>query len=319
MKRQRFGSTNEEVSSMVQGCLRIAPRDWSGDPNSDSVKSVFEGLDTALECGIDVFDHADIYGAGRCEELFGHWLAAHRNLREKIFIQTKCGVRPGVYDFSGRHIQSSVEASLKRLQIEQIDCILLHRPDVLMQVEEVGNAFDQLHAAGKVRYFGVSNHHAGLLELLRAGLSQPIVANQVELSLIHTGILDAGPDWNARDTQMPPDPTFSYCHQHHITIQAWSPVVGGLLTGRACPADNPRAEQVAVAWPVIQELAKEKEVSVEAVVIGWLLHHPAQIQPIFGTVNPDRIRASCQATDVSFSREQWYRLYVAGRGGRSMP
>ena len=324
MKRQRFGPTDEQVSSIIQGCMQIAS-DWDGDPNDEAAKRTFKTLDTALECGIDFFDHADVYGRNKCEQLFGHWLSANKGLREKIFIQTKCGIRIDIrgYDFSAEYIQRSVEGSLKRLQIEQIDCLMLHRPDALAEPEQVAQAFDQLHAAGKVRHFGVSNQNAGLLELMRANIKFPIVANQVEMSLMHAGLLDAATDWNAGPdwgyapgAPTIPDVTFPYCHQHQITIQAYSPVARGLLTGKACPADDARADRVATVMPVIQELAKEMDVPVEAIVIGWLLSHPAQIQPILGTVNPDRIRASCRAADISLSRGQWYRLYVAARGRR---
>ena len=320
MKQQTFGPTSEELSCVIQGCMGLA-RDWDGDPNGEAARRVFRALDTALECGIDFFDHADIYGAGRCEELFGHWLAANPQVRERIFVQTKCGIRPDIrgYDFSAAHIRQSVDKSLERLQVEHLDCLLLHRPDVLMRPDEVAGAFDSLHAAGKVRHFGVSNHHAGLVELLRAHLNQPIVANQVQLNLFHTGMLDAGPDWNVQGSEVLPDATIPYCMQHKITVQAWSPMAGGLLAGAPCAADDRRAERVAAVWPVVQELAKQKDASTEAIVLAWLLHHPARIQPIIGTVNPKRIEASCRAVDVVLSKEEWYRLYVAGRGGRSVP
>lgn len=232
MKQQRFGTTSEELSRIVQVCMGLA-RDWDGDPKGEAARCAFRALDTALECGIDVFDHADIYSAGRCEELFGHWLAANPQVRERIFVQTKCGIRPDIrgYDFSAAYLRQSVDRSLERLQVEYLDCLLLHRPDLLMQPDEVARTFDSLHAAGKVRHFGMSNQHAGLLELLRAHLDHPIVANQVELSLLHTGMLDAGPDWNVQGAEAPPDTTIPYCMQHKITIQAWSPMAHGLLAG----------------------------------------------------------------------------------------
>jgi predicted oxidoreductase len=279
-----------------------------------------QAIRAALDEGINFFDHADIYCWGKSEEAFAAIWVEVPNLREKIIVQSKCGIvmegaRPestvGQFDFSYEHITLSVEDSLKRLQTDYLDVLLLHRPDPLVEPEEVARAFDDLHASGKVRYFGVSNHTAGQLRLLKKYLNQPLVANQLELSLLHLHLFDEGVVFNQE--AMHGEGTLEYCRQHHITIQAWGPLKSGaVMTGEADPPSQ-AARDVA---QLIGELAQAKGVSKEAIALGWLLKHPAKIQPIIGTTKPERIKAACEADQVELTRDEWYRLFIAGRGNQ---
>ncbi len=315
MKTLRLGSTSLEVSRIALGCMRISRE------RSEAIASIRAALDQ----GINFFDHADVYGRGQCEESFSAIWAEAPGLRGRIFLQSKCGIRPAGdpipgaskrYDFSEAHILEAVEGSLRRLKTDYLDVLLLHRPDALVEPEEVARAFDKLHAQGKVRYFGVSNHTAAQIQLLQRWVRQPLVANQLQLSLVHTQLLDEGMDMN-RDVSAAnrSEGTLEFCRLHDITIQAWSPLAAGLLGGRAPSQPDPR---LAGAAAKVAEMAAAKGVSAEAVLIAWLLRHPARIQPIIGTMNPQRIAAARQADGIELSREEWYALYVAGRG-RDIP
>jgi predicted oxidoreductase len=324
MQTQTLGGSGLSVTRLAYGCMPLGGS-WDGKPlNAEAGKAAFASLDTALEAGLTFFDHADIYCRGKSEQVFGEWLKAHRGLRAKIHIQSKCGIRfpdvpPGAplrYDFSRAYIVSSAEGCLKRLGIEYLDVLLLHRPDALVEPEEVARAFEELHAAGKVRHFGVSNHSAAQMELLRKSVTRPLVANQVEMNLIHTEMFDAGINWNLTglSASSAGDWTLEYCRRENITLQAWAPLANGLLSGREPRADDPRLERIKAAGALVAKLADEKGVPREAIVLAWLLRHPARIQPLIGTRQPERIRAACQADGVELTREEWYALYQAGRG-----
>jgi predicted oxidoreductase len=281
-------------------------------------------VQAALNNGIDFFDHADIYGQGLSEEVFSTVLEDAPGLRQRIFIQSKCGIRPAGdsgpkaparYDFSYEHIVSSVEGSLRRLKTDYLDVLLLHRPDPLVEPAEVARAFDELQRKGWVRFFGVSNHTAAQIQLLQTCVDQPLVANQVQLSAVHAQMIDDGMRFN-RDDDAPAsrsEGTLAFCRRQHITLQAWSPLAGGALTGKPLVDAAPRVRQAA---DVVQEIAGERGVSGEAVVVSWLLRHPAGIQPIIGTTDPSRIAGCCEADGLVLTREEWYRLFEAGRGGR---
>jgi predicted oxidoreductase len=241
-----------------------------------------------------------------------------------MVLQTKCGIRfagdpyegaPHRFDFSYAHIMRSVEGSLQRLQTDHLDILLLHRPDPLVEPEEVAQAFDELHRSGKVRYFGVSNHTAAQIDLLQAFLSQSLVANQVELNVVHTHLFDEGIGFNQDQPSRPlrGEGTLEYCRLHEIAVQAWAPLAGGALTGKT--VERPTAA-MAAAGDLVRRMAEEKHVSREAILIAWLLRHPAGIQPIIGTTNPDRVRAACQAVGLELTREEWYELFTAGRGAK---
>jgi predicted oxidoreductase len=316
MQMYRLGTSDLNVSRIGYGCMLIGGS-WDDAPLTDSVRqAAMRSVHTALETGINFFDHADIYCNGKSEEVFsGLWKdSPHR--RQQIYLQTKCGIRFGPplhrFDFSYEHIVNSVEGSLKRLQTDYIDVLLLHRPDPLVEPEEVARAFDELSRSGKVRWFGVSNHTAAQMELLRKYLGQPLVANQVEFNLVHTHMLDEGIVFNQNNPLLARnEAVMEYCRLHNITLQAWGPLASGRLTGRPRPGDKKYIQETADR---VAQMATEKGVSREAILIAWILRHPARIQPLPGTTNPARIRAAVEAEQVSLTRVEWFDLFIAGRG-----
>jgi predicted oxidoreductase len=316
MQTFRLGNSDLNVSRIGYGCMLIGGS-WDDAPLTDSTRhTARQSVQTALDTGINFFDHADIYCNGKSETVFGELCKDAPHLRQQIYLQTKCGIRSGRYDFSYEHIIHSVEGSLKRLQTDYIDVLLLHRPDPLVEPEEVARAFDELSQSGKVRWFGVSNHTAAQMELLRKVLNQSIVTNQVEFNLIHTQLLDEGIVFNQNNPRLTRNEgVMEYCRLHNITLQVWSPLAGGRLTGNPHPEDGTHFQN---ASELVSQLAKEKAVSREAILIAWILHHPARIQPLPGTTNPERILAASEADRVSLTREEWYRLFIAGRG-ESLP
>lgn len=318
-----------DSSTLIYGCMQIAGS-WDASPVTKEQRAkAFSAIDAALEAGVDFFDHADIYCRGKSEELFGEYLKEHPSLREQITIQSKCGIQlpeeavagkrrlPVRFNFSYDHIMKSTEGILSRLGIEYLDVLLLHRPDPLVEPEEVAEAFSELHRTGKVRHFGVSNHAPAQIELLEAYLDQPVVTNQLEISLLHPDLVSEGSAVNQRDpAYMTRDHgTLQYCRENGITVQAWSPMAKGLLSG-ADTGGEP--ENVRNAAQLVAELAEEKGVSREAIVLAWLLRHPAPILPVVGTTNPTRIAAAAEAPRVDLSREEWYLLLEEARG-MSMP
>jgi predicted oxidoreductase len=316
MQTYRLGTSDLDVSRIGYGCMLIGGS-WDDAPLTDLVrKTAKQSVQTALDAGINFFDHADIYCNGKSEEAFAELWTDSPHLRQQIYLQTKCGIRfdppPHRFDFSYEHIITSVEASLRRLQTDYIDVLLLHRPDPLVEPEEVARAFDELLRAGKVRWFGVSNHTAAQMELLQKFLNQPIVVNQVEFNLIHTHMLDEGIIFNQNNSRVTRNEgVMEYCRLHNITLQAWSPLAGGRLPGRPRPNDDKHIQEAADG---VARMAAEKGISPEAILIAWILRHPARIQPLIGTTNPERILAASEAERLSLTREEWYRLFIAGRG-----
>lgn len=313
MRTMKLGSSPLEVSRIAFGCMRL-----SAD-RGEALRSIRAALDQ----GITMFDHADIYGRGQREETFAAIWKELPGLRKQVILQSKCGIRPadvpagapGRYDFSREHILASVDGSLRRLQTDYLDVLLLHRPDPLVEPEEVAAAFDHLHRAGKVRFFGVSNHTAAQIQLLQTCLHQPLVANQVQLSVVHSQLLNDGVVFNRDDlgVMSRSEGTLEFCRMQQITIQAWGPLAGGRVSGKVFPdADARTAETTAL----VADMAARLGVSREAILVAWLLRHPARLQPVIGTANLERIAAACQADSVDLSREDWYRLFTAGRGGR---
>ncbi|BBJ27446.1 aldo/keto reductase [Athalassotoga saccharophila] len=304
MRTIEIGNGEIRSSEIALGCMRIADM---------SVKDVSKLINTALEEGINFFDHADIYGGGRSEEVFGMALKEVKE-REKIFIQTKCGIRDGYYDFSKDHILEAVEGSLRRLKTDYIDVLLLHRPDALVDPEEVAEAFSILHSSGKVRNFGVSNHNPMQIELLSQYLNQRIIINQLQLSITNTGMIDAGLNVNMQiDKSIDRDGSvLDYCRISGITIQAWSPFQYGFFDGVFL--DNPKFKTLN---DEIDKVAKNYDVPKSAIPIAWILRHPAKIQPVIGTTNPKHLREICQASNVNLTRKEWYDLYKAA--GNKLP
>ncbi|MBR6334656.1 MAG: aldo/keto reductase [Clostridia bacterium] len=288
-----------EASAVAVGCMRI----------TDAKVPAAELISTALDLEIDFFDHADIYGGGKCEEVFGGYLAANPSLRNKITIQTKCGIRRGCYDFSKRHIISSVEGSLKRLRTDYIDILLLHRPDALMEPEEVAEAFSELERDGKVRFFGVSNHNPMQIELLKTAVSQPIIVNQLQFSIPESGLVASGLNVNMKNPEsvMHDGEALEYMRIKGITMQAWSPFQGGFFEG---PFVGNR-EKYPELNKKLDELAEKYGVTPTAVACAWILRHPAKIQLISGSVSPERLREIASGADIELSREDWYALYLA--------
>lgn len=295
--------------NLIYGCMNLGG-DWSDGPLTATVRErAFAALDAAWEAGYRSFDHADIYARGKSESVFGEWLATRGIDRNEIGIQSKCGIVPGdptMYDFSREHILRSVSGSLDRLGVAYLDTLLLHRPDPLVEPEEVAAALDRLRADGRVRAVGVSNHSAMQIELLAHAMDEPIRVNQLEVSLGHPDLIVAGTAVNQRrpETPMRDADTLEYCRRNGITVQAWSPLAQGRYSGRE---DNPAARRVAA-------LAAEHGVAAEAVVLAWILRHPAGIVPVVGTTNPERIAACAAAESVSLSRAEWYGLLADARG-----
>ena len=305
MKTITLNNTNLSIPEIGMGCMRIVELE-----NADAVKS---WVDTALEHGINFFDHADIYGKGRCEELFGQVLTP--SLREKIILQSKCSIRPGIaFDFSKEHILNSVDGILKRLNTEYLDILLLHRPDALMEPEEVADAFRILKESGKVRHFGVSNQTPMQMELLSKYCDEPLLINQLQLSIAHCPMINSGINANMyNDSGINRDGgVLEYCRLKDITIQAWSPFQYGMFEGIFLGN-----EKFAELNKVIDDLAEKYNVTNSAIAVAWILRHPAGIQTIVGTTNKDRIAQISKASEIRLTREEWYALYMAA--GNKLP
>lgn len=320
MKKINLGKSDLVVSQIALGCMGLGGGWDAASPltKEDKVVAV-KAVEAALEQGINFFDHADIYKRGKAEIAFSSIWDAKLVNRESIYIQSKCGIHLSDdlwkgsaphYDFSYDHIMNSVDGTLTRLKVDYLDSLLLHRPDALMEPEEVAKAFSELKASGKVRYFGVSNHNSAQIELLQSYVDEPLVTNQMEMSLLQSNLIDEGMNVNCLVNPLDyrSQGTLEYCRRHQITLQAWSPLAGGVLTRDEI---LPEHEEM-VKW--IQFYANEYGVSREAIVVAWLLRHPAQIQPIVGTKTPARLQAICEGMKVNLTREQWYRLYNSGLG-----
>lgn len=298
--------TDLKVSRIAFGCMRIANK---------SVEEVEELVKEALKLGINFFDHADIYGGGKSELIFGEVLKRNPELRKEMIIQTKCGIVPGKrYDFSKEHIINCVNESLARLNVEYIDILLLHRPDALCDPKEVAEAFDELYQSGKVRYFGVSNHTPLQIELLKKYCKQPIIINQLQLSIVHSVMIDSGMNMNMKEAfaQDKDGGVLDYCRLNDILIQPWSSIQASWEEGTFI--DNPDYQELN---DVLDLLANKYEVTKTAIAIAWLLRHPAKMQPIIGTTSLVHLKELVQACKVSLTRQEWYDLYLAS--GKPLP
>ena len=319
MKTYALSHTDLHLSRIGYGCLAIG-RKWGDIDANEAIENTTTVIETALAGGINFFDHADIYADGRSEELFGEVLRHDPSLRERMVIQSKCGVRfagsprktsPGRYDFSYEHIVASAEASLRRLGLEQLDILLLHRPDPLMEPDEVARAFHNLRVAGKVRYFGVSNFSASQMALLQCSLDQPLVVNQLEISLLHHHLINEGVAVNQTGyAHVGTGGTLGHCQLHGVRVQPWTPLARGRMIDP--PADA--SETVHAVARQIAQYADVHNTSKEAIALAWLLRHPADLQPIVGTTTLQRITDCCKADDIALSREEWYTLFNTARG-----
>ncbi|GHU60664.1 aldo/keto reductase [Spirochaetia bacterium] len=308
MKTINLGNSGLQVPALAVGCMRM---------DGVTKKEAERFVKTALELGANFFDHADRYGGGACETIFAEAVGMTAAVREKIILQSKCGIRPTYFDFSKKYILEATDGILKRLKTDYLDVFLLHRPDALMEPEEVAEAFNELQTTGKVRRFGVSNQNPMQIQLLKKYLKQPIVVNQLQLSIPNASMITSGLHVNmGEDGAVNRDGSvLDFCRLHDITIQAWSPFQygnpwagGGLFLG---------SEKYPALNALIEELAKKYAVTNTAIALAWILRHPARIQPLTGTMNSDRLRDCVAATDIVLTREEWYGLYTAA--GNTLP
>jgi len=305
MNKVKIARCNLDASEISLGCMRIA------DLTNQEISTL---IHTALDEGINFFDHADIYGGGRSEAKFAEALNMTSSIREKMILQSKCGICQGAFDFSKAYILEAVDGCLKRLRTEYLDVLLLHRPDALVEPQEVAEAFTILQDSGKVRYFGVSNQNPMQIELLAKFVKQPIIINQLQLSITNTGMIDAGLNVNMKiDPSIDRDGSIlDYCRLKEITIQPWSPFQygffeGAFLNNDKFPELNRKINEIALAYGVTNT----------AIAIAWLLRHPARMMPIVGTTNPGRIRDICKASGVKLTRQEWYDIYLSA--GNKLP
>ena len=298
MYKIELGKSGIEVPTIAVGCMRIS---------NMSKESMAVFINTAIENGAYFFDHADIYDGGKCENLFGEVVSS--SLRDKLIIQTKCGIVPGkMFDFSYEHIIRSAEESLKRLKTDYIDVFLLHRPDALVEPDEVARAFDELKVSGKVRAFGVSNQNPYQMQLLQNSLDMPLCVNQLQFGIMHTPMIQAGINVNMyNDSAVGRDGgVLDYCRLNKITVQPWSPVQYGFFEG--CFIDNEKFPELN---RTMDEIAGRYGVNKNTIAFAWILRHPAKMQPVTGTTNIDRVKDYIKATEISLTREEWYDIYRA--------
>lgn len=308
MRYIKFGERQKEVSEVVLGLMRISEM---------TVDQVEDLIESALAVGINAFDIADCYGHGKCEQILGEVLKRRPDLREKMWIQSKCGIRMEeftYFDFSKEHILEAVDGILERLNVDYIDSLLLHRPDALMEPAEIAEAFDLLKAQGKVIDFGVSNQNPMMMALIRKDVNQPLVANQLQLSAAFTPSFDAGFHVNmkqeagiVRDSSI-----FEYCRLHDVVIQAWSVLqfdyFGGVFLG---------SEKYPELNHVLNRLAEKYHVSPSAVAIAWVLRYPAKMQAVIGTTKKARVAEAAKAAEIQLTRKEWYEIYLAA--GNDLP
>lgn len=301
MKFITAGTLKEKASAIIQGCMRI---------HALSLNEIEALIQNDLDLGINFFDHADIYKDGLCEEKFGQVLKRNPGLREKIILQSKCGIARGdgynYFDFSKEHIVEAVEGSLRRLQTDHLDYLLLHRPDALMEPEEVAAAFDQLEIQGKVQNFGVSNQNPMQIELLKTCVKQPLKINQMQLSVVHSCMIDEGIQVNTMfDGGINRDGSIlNYSRINGITIQCWSPFQYGAIKGVFI--DHPDYPEVN---KVLNEMAEKYDVTNSAMAVAWMLRHPADMQVIVGSCNLNRMKDIAKAGDIILERKDWYKIY----------
>ncbi|HIH2969083.1 TPA: aldo/keto reductase [Streptococcus pneumoniae] len=308
MRYITLGQDDKELSEIVLGMMRIKDK---------SVKEVEELVETALSVGINAFDLADIYGRGRCEELLGLVLKNRPDLREKMWIQSKCGIRIEeftYFDFSKDYIIKSVDGIFQRLKIDHLDSLLLHRPDALMESDQVAEAFDLLYKQGKVRDFGVSNQNPMMMELLKKDVKQPLAVNQLQLSAAFTPGFESAFHVNMEDSQaaMRDGSIFEYCKLHDVVIQAWSVLQFGYFKGNFVGNEKFQALN-----QVLDRLAIKYGVTSSTIAISWILRYPAKMQAVVGTTNPKHLREVSRAANFSLTRKEWYEIYLAA--GNNLP
>ena len=305
MKKIVLGNSSLQVPNIAVGCMRINSID-SQNPEAFVQKS--------LELGANFFDHADVYGGGECERIFADAIHMSPQVRENIILQSKCGIRPGMFDFSKEHILTSVDGILKRLKTDYLDVLLLHRPDALVEPEEVAAAFDELETSGKVRHFGVSNQKPMQIMLLQKYVKQPIIANQLQLSITNATMIGNGLEVNMlTDNAIDRDGSIlDFCRVHDITIQPWSPFQYGFFEGVFL--DNDKFPELN---KTVNQIAEKYSVTNTTIAIAWLLRHPANMQPVIGSMNQNRLEEICKASDIYLTKEEWYQIYISA--GNKLP
>ena len=308
MKMMNIKNGPQNASSIILGCMRMP---------SLSVSEAEVMIQTAMECGVNFFDHATCYADGDAEVRFGDAFKQSGIKREDVIIQSKCGLcfDRNEFDWTKENILSSVDDSLRRLKMDYLDALLLHRPDLIFEPEQVAEAFEILEKSGKVRYFGVSNVPTLQIELLKKYVKQPLVFNQLQFSIEQSQLIDQALYVNNMTTDRSIDRdngTLDYCRLNDITIQAWSPLQHGFFKG--CFVDDPNFPELNAA---LKEVGDKYGVSKTAIAIAWILRHPAKIQPIAGTMNPAHLRDICDATKAELTHHEWYQLYLAS--GKKLP
>jgi predicted oxidoreductase len=309
MKTLPLPGSDLPASNVILGLMRIQ------ELSDDEVREL---VGAARESGINFFDHADIYGSSRhgCEARFGEAVTFSSSEREQVYIQSKVGIRDGYFDFSREHILASVDESLAALNTDYLDILLLHRPDTLVEPEEVAQAFDQLHAAGKVRHFGVSNHTPGQVELLKRSVNQQLIVNQVQLSITHAPLIAQGIAGNMAGLDQSIDRDngiLDYSRLNGITLQAWSPFQKGFFDG-VFVGDR---ETLPELNDLLDTLAEKYDVTPTGIAVAWITRHPANIQVVLGTTKPQRVRESAAGSEIPLTREEWYGLFRAA--GHTVP
>ena len=296
----KLGNSALEVPCIAIGCMRLKDK---------SIDEVSHLIQYSVERGYNFFDHADIYGGGKCESLFGEAFKKTGLKREEVIIQSKCGIVPGkMYDFSREHILESVEGSLSRLNTNYLDVLVLHRPDALMDAKEVAETLNELYESGKVHYFGVSNFRPSQIELLKKYMKQPILANQLQLSITEANMIASGLEVNMNSSGSfdHDGSVLDYCVLNDITVQAWSPFQYGSFEGNFIG----NREKFAKLNSTLDELAEKYQVSPYGIASAWLLRHPAKIQMVSGSTNPEHLHLIFDGEKVNLTREEWYRLYL---------
>jgi len=309
MKLYKLPHTDLDVSSIILGMMRIA---------NMANGEIQQLVGAARDAGVTFFDHADIYGGAphRCEARFGEAISLNASEREKLVIQSKVGIRKGFFDFSAEHILASVDQSLAALRSDYLDVLLLHRPDTLVEPEEVAAAFDTLKSSGKVKHFGVSNHTPGQVELLKTAVRQPLIVNQVQLSITHAPLIASGVAANMAGLDQSVDRDnglLDYSRINGMMLQAWSPFQKGFFDG-VFLGDR---ENFADLNDAIDELAKAYGVTPTGIAVAWITRHPAKIQVVLGTTKPERVVEAAAGSSVSLTREEWYQLFRAA--GHTLP
>lgn len=297
MKYMKLGE--RKASRLVMGCMRIADK---------SLSQVDRLVKTALDQGINSFDHADIYGGGKSEEVFGSLLAGDPGLRQAMYLQSKCGIRRGFYDFSYDHIMGSAEGILSRLHTDHLDLLLFHRPDALAEEEEFSRAVQDLKAQGKALAFGVSNMNPAQIQLLEDWSGEKMLVNQVQLSLMHAGLVTTGTNVNVKNAEgtMYDGSLLPYAQRTNLGIQAWSPLQYGMFEG--CFVGN---EKFPALNDCLRDMAEKYQVSPAAIALAWILRIPGNLQVVTGTADPGHLVDACKAAEITLSREDWYALYRA--------